>query len=156
MEARGALPRLYSSCHPRRLIHLLRSDLRQSVPSRVDHLSERLVARHHVIRCSEILPDRGFHTQGRWNRLAFCITWRELPKAGFAERASWKYDLAIWHKHSPSSPGQRFTEAERVQDASSASSIFRHDPDLQIRLRYSPGLAPTTRLNALLNAASDS
>jgi hypothetical protein len=24
------------------------------------------------------------------------------------------------------------------------------------RLRYSPGLAPTTRLNALLNAASDS
>jgi serine/threonine protein kinase len=28
---------------------------------------------------------------------------------------------------------------------------------LQIpRLRYSPGLAPTTRLNALLNAASDS
>jgi hypothetical protein len=34
---------------------------------------------------------------------------------------------------------------------------FRHDPGLQIpRLRYSPGLAPTTRLNALLNAASDS
>src|ERR1700691_6457569 len=33
---------------------------------------------------------------------------------------------------------------------------FRHDPGLQIpRLRYSPGLAPTTRLNALLNAASD-
>jgi hypothetical protein len=33
----------------------------------------------------------------------------------------------------------------------------RHDPGLQIpRLRYSPGLAPTTRLNALLNAASDS
>jgi hypothetical protein len=42
----------------------------------------------------------------------------------------------------------------------SASKIFRHfrhDPGLQIpRLRYSPGLAPTTRLNALLNAASDS
>jgi hypothetical protein len=34
---------------------------------------------------------------------------------------------------------------------------FRYDPGLQIpRLRYSPGLAPTTRLNALLNAASDS
>jgi hypothetical protein len=34
---------------------------------------------------------------------------------------------------------------------------FRHNPGLQIpRLRYSPGLAPTTRLNALLNAASDS
>src|ERR1700730_12380748 len=34
---------------------------------------------------------------------------------------------------------------------------FRHDPGLQIpRSRYSPGLAPTTRLNALLNAASDS
>src|SRR5882762_10445388 len=34
---------------------------------------------------------------------------------------------------------------------------FRPDPGLQIpRLRYSPGLAPTTRLNALLNAASDS
>ena len=34
---------------------------------------------------------------------------------------------------------------------------FRHDPSLQIpRLRYSPGLAPTTRLNALLNEASDS
>src|SRR5579859_5113500 len=34
---------------------------------------------------------------------------------------------------------------------------FRHDPDFQIpRLRYSPGLAPTTRLNALPNAASDS
>src|SRR6266850_2477201 len=34
---------------------------------------------------------------------------------------------------------------------------FRHDPGLQIPcLRYSPGLAPTTRLNALLNAASDS
>jgi hypothetical protein len=34
---------------------------------------------------------------------------------------------------------------------------FRHDPGLQKpRLRYSPGLAPTTRLNALLNAASDS
>src|SRR6202161_1223181 len=34
---------------------------------------------------------------------------------------------------------------------------FRHDPGRQIpRLRYSPGLAPTTRLNALLNAASDS
>jgi hypothetical protein len=34
---------------------------------------------------------------------------------------------------------------------------FRHDPGLQIpRLRYSRGLAPTTRLNALLNAASDS
>jgi hypothetical protein len=33
---------------------------------------------------------------------------------------------------------------------------FRHDPGLQVpRLRYSPGLAPTTRLNALLNAASD-
>ena len=34
---------------------------------------------------------------------------------------------------------------------------FRYDAGLQIpRLRYSPGLAPTTRLNALLNAASDS
>jgi hypothetical protein len=34
---------------------------------------------------------------------------------------------------------------------------FRHDPGLQIpRLRYSPGLVPTTRLNALLKAASDS
>jgi hypothetical protein len=34
---------------------------------------------------------------------------------------------------------------------------FRHDRGLQIpRLRYSPGLVPTTRLNALLNAASDS
>jgi len=34
---------------------------------------------------------------------------------------------------------------------------FRHDPDPQIpRLRYSPGLAPTTRLNALLKAAPDS
>src|ERR1700686_713977 len=34
---------------------------------------------------------------------------------------------------------------------------FRYDPGLQIpRLRHSPGLAPTTRLNALLNAASDS
>jgi hypothetical protein len=34
---------------------------------------------------------------------------------------------------------------------------FRHDPGLQIpRLRYSPGLAPTTRLNALLKAAPDS
>src|ERR1700679_4135633 len=34
---------------------------------------------------------------------------------------------------------------------------FRHNPGLQIsRLRYSLGLAPTTRLNALLNAASDS
>src|ERR1700730_15713385 len=34
---------------------------------------------------------------------------------------------------------------------------FRDDPSLQIRrLRYSPGLAPTTRLNALLNAAWDS
>jgi hypothetical protein len=33
----------------------------------------------------------------------------------------------------------------------------RHNPGLQIpRLRYSPGLAPTTRLNALLNAAPDS
>jgi hypothetical protein len=37
------------------------------------------------------------------------------------------------------------------------SSPFRHDHGLQIpRLRYSPGLVPTTRLNALLNAASDS
>ena len=35
-------------------------------------------------------------------------------------------DLAIWHKHRPGSPGQRFTGAERVQDASSASSIFRY------------------------------
>src|ERR1017187_6461930 len=38
--------------------------------------------------------------------------------------------------------------------------IFRHsryDPSLQNHvLRYSPGLAPTTRLNALLNEASDS
>jgi tetratricopeptide (TPR) repeat protein len=35
--------------------------------------------------------------------------------------------------------------------------LFRHYRGLQIpRLRYSPGLAPTTRLNALLNAASDS
>src|SRR5476651_2322605 len=34
---------------------------------------------------------------------------------------------------------------------------FRHDPGRQIpRLRYSPGLAPTTRLNALLKAAPDS
>jgi len=34
---------------------------------------------------------------------------------------------------------------------------FRHDHGLQIpRLMYSPGLAPTTHLNALLNAASDS
>jgi hypothetical protein len=34
---------------------------------------------------------------------------------------------------------------------------FRHDPGRQIpRLMYSPVLAPTTRLNALLNAASDS
>jgi hypothetical protein len=34
---------------------------------------------------------------------------------------------------------------------------FRDDRGLQkLRLRYSPGLAPTTRLNALLNAASDS
>src|SRR5882672_12414725 len=36
-------------------------------------------------------------------------------------------------------------------------SPFRHDPGLQMPcLRYSPGLAPTTRLNALLKAASDS
>ena len=36
-------------------------------------------------------------------------------------------------------------------------SRFRHDPVRQIpRLKYSPGLAPTTRLNALLKAAPDS
>jgi hypothetical protein len=36
--------------------------------------------------------------------------------------------LAIWHKHRPGSPGQRFTGAERVQGtyASSASKILRH------------------------------
>jgi hypothetical protein len=34
---------------------------------------------------------------------------------------------------------------------------FRYDPGFQIpRLRYSPGLVPTTRLNALLKAAPDS
>ena len=37
------------------------------------------------------------------------------------------------------------------------SSAIRHDPGRQIpRLKYSPGLAPTTRLNALLKAAPDS
>src|SRR6202050_5558297 len=49
-------------------------------------------------------------------------------------------------------------QADRVQNPPLQNlPPFRYNPSLQIpRLRYSPGLAPTTRLNALLNAASDS
>jgi hypothetical protein len=48
------------------------------------------------------------------------------------------------------------TVAELV-DHYPLKELARHNPSLQRRrLRYSPGLAPTTRLNALLKAAPDS
>src|SRR5438309_10917807 len=57
----------------------------------------------------------------------------------------WKNTLP-WHVGPPKVRNLRFKNLP-----------LRHDLGLQIpRLRYSPGLAPTTRLNALLNAASDS
>ena len=57
----------------------------------------------------------------------------------------WKNFHGTWVPQRQNSPLQK------------SSAISGNDPGLQIpRLRYSPGLAPTTRLNALLNAASDS
>lgn len=50
-------------------------------------------------------------------------------------------------------PHDRLNYYPPLQEPSAIPAwLRRSDP----RLRYSPGLAPTTRLNALLNAASDS
>src|SRR6202140_3348441 len=106
----------------------------------------------------------------KWIAASKCAPWQFLDPGAFTgtDRGLLRSVLGPWspvpkceapgapipvEEHTSMAPRSRKVRILRLKNL----PPFRDDPSLQIRrLRYSPGLAPTTRLNALLNAASDS
>src|SRR6185437_10469119 len=83
------------------------------------------------------------------------LSWLQTEPRGARERQIWALvrcqDSRTTVRAECKSPGRHRTE---IAHKSSNGSAFTWSSELN--LRYLPGLAPTTRLNALLNAASDS